>query len=161
MNKKYNRARQGLESQRSGAWFERYLVKLFSKKGWKLLEIKDGARIVAGGRAIRQKQPFDFIALSPDGLVYLFDAKSRSGKTRITPSMCTGGMKSGKPDSTKMQYQQFLEINQLHDNFRCGFVFLLKDTLEVRYVDVTGFQNPMEESLLWGKIGYSLEIQFC
>lgn len=151
---------QGLKAKKEGSGFEIWLEKAMGRVGWHLIGIEDGCKAGGpGGALIRVTQPFDFVGLGPNLEVIFFDAKLRSGSDRIRPSWLTGAMKHGKPDSTMKQYRKLCEIQKR--GHRAGFVVMLKDSGDIRWVDALSVPECAEKNVHWGKFGGStLRVSF-
>jgi len=143
-----NRHLAGRRAQKTGASFERWVVDAFESRGWDILRINDGCRVIGPNRIIRTAQPFDFVAIQGPRVVF-FDAKARD-LVKLRPSAL------GTGPSTVAQVETLTRIHR--HGHPCGFVILLKPIGELWWVPATwGGDVPL--AVRWGTLD-SFDILF-
>jgi len=154
-------------AKKLGEGFENHVEMELKRAGFLALSIEDGCKmIIKNGqkKLIKVSQPFDFVAIGP-GPEYdpiYFDAKARSGAAVVRPSWLKGNHKKiGKyyrPDSTMQQRLVLQEI--CARGHIGGFLVLLADTGEIRWVMADRWSTADVDSISWGFLGGPLKIRF-
>jgi hypothetical protein len=99
---------------------------------------------------VRVRQPFDFVALGPNGVDIFFDAKRSQGTKSVCRSLFTG-------ESTAHQQVALSEVAQF--GRRAGFVVMLDALNQVFWVPVCSGKPKILEAVSWGPLS-NLEVRF-
>lgn len=153
----------GKTAQKVGSGWENVIKEALLRAGFTIFRIQDGCKAVGaqGKQLVRVSQPFDFVAVK-NGHSLFFDAKARSGSENLIPSWLEGRMvKKGSKmmmDST-MRQRIYLEAI-CKQGCMAGFVVLLRDTKEVRWIRADKWKDSIKESVSWGILGEPLQPRF-
>jgi hypothetical protein len=148
MTAQYARRLAGSKSQRTGASFERWVVDAFESRGWDVVRIADGCRVVGKGKLLRVAQPFDFVAVMGPMVVF-FDAKARD-LVKLRPSVL------GTGTSTTAQAETLKALGR--HGHPCGFLVLLKPVSELWWIPAD-WAGDVSKAVRWGTLD-NFMIQF-
>lgn len=117
--KDFSRRAAGMKAKINGEIFEKKIIATAFKKGWHIVRIPDGCRVVGKNTIIRVKSPFDFFMVK-DGVAIFFDAK----KTELD-----------RFPHNKINQAQLTNLYQISNNkFKAGYIIEFGDG-EVKFAD--------------------------